>query len=99
MIDGMALVCQSTYIGLTYNKFADNILTFLATMSSGASRIDIVFDGCQSNSILNTERYQLLMGNIQLKTIVGAVSIKQLGAVLSDENNKRQLITVARIIP
>lgn len=76
-----------------------NILTFLATMSSGASRIDIVFDGCQSNSILNTERYQLLMGNIQLKTIVGAVSIKQLGAVLSDENNKRELITVARIIP
>ena len=55
-----------------------NILTFLATMSSGVSRIDIVFDGFQPNSILNTERYQLLMGNIHLKTIVGAVSIKQL---------------------
>ena len=72
-----------------------NILTFLATMSTGASRIDIVFVGCQPNSILNTDRYQLLMGNIQLITIVVAVSIKQLGTVLSDENNKRELITVA----
>ena len=28
-IDGMALVHQTNYIGLTYNEFADNILTLI----------------------------------------------------------------------
>ena len=47
VIDGVALVCQSNYIGLTYNKFADNILKFVTTITtttSGASSKDIVFD-------------------------------------------------------
>ena len=47
VIDGVALVCQSNYIGLTYNEFADNILKFVTTITtttSGASSKDIVFD-------------------------------------------------------
>ena len=87
VIDGMALVCQSNYIGLTYNEFADNILKFVVTTTSGASRIDIVFD-----SIKNAERGQRSIDRLQLKKIVGAAPIKQWGAVLSDGNNKTELI-------
>ena len=62
MIDGMVLVRLFNYIGLTYNKFADNILKFLATINFGVSRIDIVFDVYQSDSIKNAERTQCSVG-------------------------------------
>ena len=62
MIDGMVLVRLFNYIGLTYNKFADNILKFLATINFGVSRIDIVFDVYQSDSIKNAERAQCSVG-------------------------------------
>lgn len=62
MIDGMVLVRLFNCIGLTYNKFADNILKFLATINFGVSRIDIVFDVYQSDSIKNAERTQCSVG-------------------------------------
>ena len=36
-------ICRSPLI-ITYNEIADNILKFVATTLSGASRIDVVFD-------------------------------------------------------
>ena len=64
MIDGMVLVRLLNYIGLTYNEFADNILKFLATINFGVSRIDIVFDVYQSDSVKNAERAQCSVGKI-----------------------------------
>ena len=64
----------------------------MKTTTSGASRNDIVFDQYRSDSIKNAEKGQRSMEKIQLKTIVGAVPIKQWGAVLSDGNNKTELI-------
>ena len=93
VIDGMALVPQSNYIGLTYNEFTDNILNkFVTSTTSGASRIDIVFDIYRPDSIKNAERGQRSVGSIQLKTIVGAAPIKQWGVALSDGSNKSELI-------
>ena len=91
-IDWMTLVCQSNYIGLAYSEFADDILKFLETTTSGISRIDKVFQVYWSSSIKNGERYQRPVGKINLKTIMGAVASKQRGAVLSDGNNKTELI-------
>lgn len=69
-------ICRSPLI-ITYNEIADNILKFVATTLSGASRIDVVFDVYWPDSMKNTEIDQRSVGKIQLKTIVGAVSIKQ----------------------
>ena len=80
-------ICRSPLI-MTYNGISDNILKFVATTLSGASRIDVVFDVYWPDSMKNTEIGQRSVGKIQLNTIMGAVSIKQRGAVLSDGNNK-----------
>ena len=55
VIDGVALVWQSNYIGLTYYEVADKFLTATA---SGASRIDTVFDVSRPDSIKNIVRGQ-----------------------------------------
>ena len=58
VIDGMVLVRQSNYIGLTYNEFADNISKFFAKTTSGASRslscVSIQLnEKCRKRSTLN----------------------------------------------
>ena len=63
-------------------------MKFVAATLSGASRIDVVFDVYWPDSMKNTEIGQRSVGKIQLNTIMGAVSVKQRGAVLSDGNNK-----------
>ena len=63
-------------------------MKFVATTLSGAFRIDVVFNVYWPDSMKNTEIGQHSVGKIQLKAIVGAVSITHSGAVLSDGNNK-----------
>ena len=83
---------KTQYIGLTFNEFADSLLNRALTLTSGASRIDIVFDVYRPHSIKNAERGHRSVGKVRLKTIVGAAQIKQWGAILSDGENKMELI-------
>ena len=67
VIDVMALVRQTQYIGLTFNEFADSLLNRALTLTSGASRIDIVFDVYRPHSIKNAERGHRSVGKVRLK--------------------------------
>ena len=88
---GIALLCMSSYIGLRYKFFDDN-MKFVSTTSSGTSRINMVFDVYRPGSIKNAETSQWPVRNLQLKSIVGAVPIIQWGAVLSHKNNKIDMV-------
>ena len=83
---------KRSILGLTFNEFADSLLNRALTLTSGASRIDIVFDVYRPHSIKNAERGHRSVGKVRLKTIVGAAQIKQWGAILSDGENKMELI-------
>ena len=75
VIDGMVLVCRSNSIGLTYYKVADKIFKFVAATVSCPSRIDMVFDVSQPDSLKNAVKCQCSLGKLQLKTIQGASQI------------------------
>ena len=44
IIDGMAAVGQFKVAGLTYKKFAEQLLRYFIALGKNASRIDAVFD-------------------------------------------------------
>ena len=88
----MALVCQAQHVGLTFNELADTILQRPFSLIINASRIDIVSDVNRPISIKNAERENRSVGKIRFKVIVGASKINQWGALLSDGDNKKELI-------
>ena len=55
IIDGMAAVHQFKVAGLTYKKFAGQLLRYFIALGKNASRIDAVFDVYHQNLIKDVE--------------------------------------------
>ena len=56
IIDGMALIRKVKHVEHTFDSYADKLLKAAVLSSTGASRIDIVFDVYREKSIKNAER-------------------------------------------
>ena len=82
VIDGMATVRKGVK-GVTFDEFVDELFKFALTSSSGAMRIDIVFDVYRETSIKNAERSHREVGRLHFKNhrkstckAMGILSIK-----------------------
>ena len=74
------------------NELADTILQGAFSPIINPSGIDIVFDVFRPISIKNEERENRSAGKIRFKAIFGASKINQWDALLSDGDNKMELI-------
>ena len=64
IIDGMAAVRQFKVAGLTYKKFAGQLLRYFIALGKNASRINAVFDVYHQNSIKDVERNRRSQGEL-----------------------------------
>ena len=92
IIDGMAALCQFRVAGLTYKKFAGQLLRYFIALEKNASRIDAVFDVYHQNSITDVERNRQSQGELAFNRILPNSEIKQWNLLLSSNTNKNKLI-------
>ena len=89
----MAYVRQIKTADLTHNDFSKKLLKYVLTTGKDASRIDVVFDVYEENSIKDVKRARRSSGNLVLKKIVPTSQIKQWQQLLSSGDFKNKLIS------
>ena len=92
IIDGMAAVRQFKVTGLTYKKFAGQLLRYFIALGKNALRIDAVFDVYHQNSIKDVARKRRSQGELAFNKILPNSEIKQWNLLLSSNTNKNKLI-------
>ena len=88
----MAAVHQFKVAGLTYKKFAGQLLRYFIALEKNASRIDAVFDVYHQNSFKGVERNRRSQGELAFNRILPNSEIKQWNLLLSSNTNKNKLI-------
>ena len=92
IIDAMAAVRQFKVAGLTYKKFAGQLLRYFIALGKNVSRIDAVFDAYHQNSIKDVERNRRSQGELAFNRILPNLEITQWNLLLSSNTNKNKLI-------
>ena len=78
---------------LTQRKLANELLETILAAGKNAKRIDNVCNICTKNSIQETEINRRSKGSLQLQQVDPTSVIKQLGALLSSNENKNKFIS------
>ena len=93
IVDGMAIIQQFDANHKTFIELSKMVLKRVIQESNTSTRIDVVFDVYQQESIKNVERVNRGSGSgVRFKTIIPSHKIKQWRSCLSESNNKTLLI-------
>ena len=90
--DGVAAFRQFKVAGLTYKKFAGQLLRYFISLGKNVSKINAIFDVYRQNSIKDVEMNRRSQGELSFNRILPNSEVKQWNLLLSSNANNNKFI-------